>query len=261
MIVRVLLDNPQPTTLKRKRPRADTELPPSKYRRLEFMVSEAMILVAGTLLICLGMLNQNGFQNDQSPDTWDSNGSKLVTIHSIFKLTRCYLALSDFEKAQITLQELYSTSSEAAIVWGHSLFNELANLHSEIEAKLGVERNTFPTLQGTEIATLERSLKSVQLCNTSMICHEEHEAAVQLISKTLASVCINVQKLGKTSKDLLVELRLSLTERYIYLDQPNVALLALEQGWDPKKDLSIWWGHRLFNRMATLYYVLTKKDP
>ncbi|POW12585.1 hypothetical protein PSTT_04210, partial [Puccinia striiformis] len=149
----------------------------------------------------------------------------------IFKLTRCYLALSDFEKAQITLQELYSTSSEAAIVWGHSLFNELANLHSEIEAKLGVERITFP---GTEIATLERSLKSVQLCNTSMICHEEHEAAVQLISKTLASVCINVQKLGKTSKDLL-----SLTERYIYLDQPNVALSALEQVWDLKKDLSI----------------------
>ncbi|POV98115.1 hypothetical protein PSHT_14199, partial [Puccinia striiformis] len=223
----------QPTTLKRKHPCADTELPPSKYRRLEFMECQIKMdfkmtnpLTHGTATVCHYYTIGNYFKA--------AHDSCKAEIIPIFKLTRCYLALSDFEKAQITLQELYSTSSEAAIVWGHSLFNELANLHSEIEAKLGVERITFPTLQGTEIATLERSLKSVQLCNTSMICHEEHEAAVQLISKTLASVCINVQKLGKTSKDLL-----SLTERYIYLDQPNVALSALEQVWDLKKDLSI----------------------
>ncbi|KAI9629381.1 hypothetical protein KEM48_013047 [Puccinia striiformis f. sp. tritici PST-130] len=262
----------QPTTLKRKRHDEDTELPPSKSRRSEFMAAtqEYQIEMDSTnplthelAMAChhytIGdyLKATHEFKKFLSSRDYSKEGSKIVITHSIFKLTRCYLALSDFEKARITLQELYSTSSEAAIGWGHSLFSELANLHSEIKAKLGVERNTSP---GTEIATLERSLESVQLRITSMIRDGEHEAAVQLISKTLESVCIDMQKLGETTKDLLAELHLNLAEGYIYLNQPDMAQSALEQIWDPQKDLSIWWGHRLFNRMATLYHVVTKKD-
>ncbi|POW23157.1 hypothetical protein PSHT_00436 [Puccinia striiformis] len=162
-------------------------------------------------------------------------------------------------RARITLQELSDANNGAVIWWGHAHFSELASLHSEIKVNSGEERDTIDTSQGPEIAILERSLKSVQWCILPLICLGKDKEVVGLISKTLTSVSIDVKKLGENLKDLLVELHLSLAERYIYLDRPAEALLSLEQFCNPQKNLSIRWGHRLFNRMATLHWVLKKR--
>ncbi|KAI7936374.1 hypothetical protein MJO29_015677 [Puccinia striiformis f. sp. tritici] len=136
----------QPTALVRKRCAEDFELPPKKSRRLIFMVSEVMRLNITEIP------NQNGLQTKQSLDTAvgnglqslrDRKGGKLVIIQSIFELTRCYLALSDFDKARITLQELSDANNGAVIWWGHSHFSELASLHSEIKVNSGEERDTI----------------------------------------------------------------------------------------------------------------------
>ncbi|KAI9623998.1 hypothetical protein KEM48_009225 [Puccinia striiformis f. sp. tritici PST-130] len=126
----------QPTALVRKRCAEDFELPPKKSRRLIFMKFRIKM------------------------DCKQSNHlTRQLRMSTKIFCTTMRTGERTSARARITLQELSDANNGAVIWWGHSHFSELASLHSEIKVNSGEERDT---IDGPEIAILERSLKSVQ---------------------------------------------------------------------------------------------------
>ncbi|KAI7961549.1 hypothetical protein MJO28_002038 [Puccinia striiformis f. sp. tritici] len=268
-------DSSRPTTAsKRKSCLEEFELPPSKSRRLEFMKYRIkMDFQASDYLTqksesayhyyTIGDYSKSADEYEQflrSRPWWRSyikEGGQLVIIKSIFNLTQCYLALSDFDKAQITLQELYDTNSETAIGWGHSLFNELASLHSKLKQKSGDEENTG---KAPEIVVMERGLERVQRRIQLMHRNGNHEGAIKLTSTSISSISFNVNAMGRSLKELLVELHLSLAEGYSHLGRLKNAQSTLWRVCNLETDMSVTWGHRLFKRIAKLHWGLKEKD-
>ncbi|EFP93738.2 uncharacterized protein PGTG_19722 [Puccinia graminis f. sp. tritici CRL 75-36-700-3] len=252
-----------------KRPAEDLEFPypPGKSRRLEFMKCrirmdhEACNLLSKRSSMAYHYYTTgdysaaaNEYKTFLSNRSWWKSsikeGGSLIIIQSIFKLARCYIALSQFDQARITIQELHDIKSGTAIGWGHALFNELASLYSEIKGRSAEVQDAIK-------ASL---LSSFECIGHTMSCNGKHEAAVQLLSKTLTSLPIDVNNLDTDLKDLLVELHLSLAEGYTCLGQPTAALSTLEKVWNPHGNLCITWGHRLFKKMANLNWSLKKRD-
>ncbi|EFP94247.2 uncharacterized protein PGTG_20163, partial [Puccinia graminis f. sp. tritici CRL 75-36-700-3] len=236
----------QLTASKRCAEDAELPYPPGKSRRLEFMKYRIpMHLEAacnfltqrsakGYRYYTIGDYSKAANEYETllgSRSGWGKSieDDNLVIIQSIFNLTRCYLALGDVGKAQITLQELYDTKNRTAIGWSHSLFNELASLHSVCKAESAEGQDTNVTSQDPKVAILERSLRAVQRRTQLMKRNGNVGGAVQLISESLGSLSIDVGQPDGTLKDLLVDLHLSLAEGYNYLGQPAAALSSLKQ--------------------------------
>ncbi|PLW58568.1 hypothetical protein PCANC_00145 [Puccinia coronata f. sp. avenae] len=216
---------------KRRGEELDLPYPPPKSRRLEFMkyrikmdckasnfVTQRSAIAYHYYSLGNHLKAVDEYEKFLDGRSWWRNSiredGKLVIIQSIFNLTRSYLALNKSDKAQIVLQELYDTKKETSIGWGHSLFNELASLHSRIKATSAKQEHTNRPFRGPEILGLERSLKSVQRRSQVMNTNGNPEGAVKIISQILTLLPNEVNQLDKTLKvkDILIELHLNLAE-------------------------------------------------
>ncbi|KAI7951164.1 hypothetical protein MJO29_009838 [Puccinia striiformis f. sp. tritici] len=271
-----------------------SELTPCKSRRTEFMVSNGVMYVFSPDMTCLQMYtsaqksririedleaSQNLEQRSKATYSCYSVGNLSmattlyeeflgyglsqsingdghpIIVQSIFNLTRCYLALGQFGKAQNTLQGLWDLKNSAAIGPTHSLFPELSSLYFKMTkclVEVQDKVNQEPGMVG-----LERSVKSIQRRSQNLDGSGNRKAAVVLLKKCLETLPLDSYEFNKDFKNIIVELHLSLAKGYANTGRHAEAHSTLEQVWNPTRKFAITLTHKCFQRVANLYWILT----